>query len=191
DEIAALGFRDRREVVFPGVWENVARAFLIEPVDLELPAEEDAAQDQAQHALGVRHSVGEAEGAAPAAAEHDPAADAEILADLLDVADKVPGRVLAELRMRRALAGAALVEEYHAVMARVEEAPIGRREAAAGTAVQEHDRHALGIADLLDVDRVEVGDLEVLGAIGLDLRKKFSEFHFLRLEFESRAIKAG
>src|SRR5205085_11455347 len=124
----------------------------------------------AEHALGMRHRVREPERAAPTAAEHDPAPNAEILADLLDIADQVPGRVLPQLGMRRAPAGAALVEQRHAIMAGIEEAPITGREPAAGPAVQEEHRHTFGIADLLDIDRVEVGDLEALRAIGLDLR---------------------
>ena len=95
-QIAALGLGDRREVVLPRVGEEAARAVLVEPVDLALAQQEDAAQHQLGHALGVRLRVGERERAAPRAAEHLPALDAEVLAQPLDVGDEVPGGVVLE-----------------------------------------------------------------------------------------------
>jgi len=71
------------------------------------PTEEDAAQHEAEDALGVSHRIGEPERAAPAAAEDDPPGDAQRLAKALDVGDEVPGGVLGELGMRRAAPGAA------------------------------------------------------------------------------------
>ena len=43
---------------------------------------------------------------------------------------------------------------------RVEQAVVGRLAAGAGPAVQQHDRQTLGIAGLLDVERVAVADGE-------------------------------
>src|SRR5262249_4250568 len=45
DQVAALGGRDRLEVLLPRVREEEARALLVEPRDLLRPDEEDAAQD--------------------------------------------------------------------------------------------------------------------------------------------------
>jgi hypothetical protein len=60
-----------------------------EPVDLALPAQEDAPQDETAAALGMRLAVGEREGAAPRAAEHEPPVDLEVLPQTLDIGDQV------------------------------------------------------------------------------------------------------
>jgi hypothetical protein len=52
---------------------------------------------------GVRLGVGQGEGAAPRAAEDLPALDGEVLAQALDVGHEVPGGVLSELGVWRAL----------------------------------------------------------------------------------------
>ena len=77
---------------------------LVEPVDLLLAQEEDAAQHQLGDALGVRLRVGERERAAPRAAEDLPALDAEVRAERLDVGDQMPGGVVDEAT-RRACSG--------------------------------------------------------------------------------------
>src|SRR5262249_17622553 len=72
-QASALGRRNGCEVTLPGVGEEMAGAAgLVEPSDLVRPAEEDAAQHEAEDALGVGHRIGEPKGAAPAAAEDDP-----------------------------------------------------------------------------------------------------------------------
>ncbi len=103
---------------------------------------------------GCASGVGDAEGAAPRAAEHLPAVDAEVLAQALDVGDEVPGGVVVERGERLALAAAALVEQDDAVARRVEEAPVLGVGAAAGPAVQEHHRLAGAVARLLEVEVV-------------------------------------
>ena len=82
------------------------------------------------------------------------------LAQPLDVGDQVPGGVLRQLGVGRALAAAPLVEERAVLRGRVEEpAVFGFRPAARAT-VEEDDRLPLGVAPLLEVDGVEVRDLE-------------------------------
>src|SRR6266536_54118 len=91
---------------FPGVGEQVARPFLVEAAELAPSKEHDALA-----AVGMRLRVGEGERAAPAAAKHDPPVDPEMPAKLHRVLHQIPGRVLAKLGVRGALAAAALVEQ--------------------------------------------------------------------------------
>ena len=64
-----------------------------EPVHLGAPAEEHAAQHAAGHALRVRLRVGERQRGAPGAAEQQPAVDAQMRAQHLDIGDQVGGGV--------------------------------------------------------------------------------------------------
>ena len=129
------------------------------------------------HALRVRLGVGEGEGAAPAAAEDEPLVDAEVLADPLGVGHEVPGGVLAQLGVGRALAAAALVEEGEVPLRGVEVAAVVGVEAAAGAAVEEERLLPLRVADLLVVDGVEVGDLQEAVVEGLDRGIEFAHVH--------------
>ena len=97
--------------------------------------------------------------------------DAEGLADLLDIADQMRGRVGLEAALRRASAGAALVEEDDAKACRVEQAAVGRLAAAAGPAVQEKRRPARGVADLLDIEAMALADGKLPAVEGLDPRE--------------------
>jgi rhodanese-related sulfurtransferase len=63
----------------------------------------------------MRLGIGERERRAPGAAEHLPALDVEMLAELLDVVDEMPGGVFVDAGMRRGAAAAALVELHDAV----------------------------------------------------------------------------
>ena len=58
------------------------------------PTQEDTAQHQRADPIRVGLGIGEGQGRAPGAAEHDPAVDAEQLAHKLDVRDQIPGGVL-------------------------------------------------------------------------------------------------
>ena len=118
--------------------------------------------------MGLR--VGEGEGAAPGAAEDLPGVDRQRRPQPLDVLDQFLGRVLLDRRVRRALAGAALVEEDDAVPRRVEEAPIRRVDTSAGPAVEEDGRLACRVADLFVVELVQVGDAETAAPKRLDRR---------------------
>src|SRR5205085_10174799 len=131
----ALGFGDGREILFPHVREDRARALLIEPANLFRPAQEDAAQNERAHARGMRLGVGERKRTAPRAAEHLPTLDLQMLAQPLDVLYEMPRRILFEARVRRALARTALINKHDAVSLWIEEATIIRHCAAAGAAV--------------------------------------------------------
>lgn len=116
--------------------------------------------------------VGQRQRRAPRAAEHQPALDAEHLAQALDVLDQQLGRVVAPLAQRGGLAGAALVEQDDAVGVRVEKAAVLRRQAGARAAVQEDDRNAVRVADLFPVDGVDVVDRQHAVAGGQDRREQ-------------------
>src|SRR6185369_8016240 len=81
DEITALGDGDRREEAFPRVGEEAARALLVEPVDLALAQQEDAAQHELGDAVGMLLRVRERERRAPRAAEDLPLRDGEVRAE--------------------------------------------------------------------------------------------------------------
>ncbi len=177
DQITALRERDHREVLLPGVGEQQARPVLIEPLQLPTPQQEDAAQHELTHPRRVRLGVRQRERAAPRSAEHQPALDAEVLTQRLDVRDQMPSRVVDQRCMRLALAAAALIEEHDAVALRVEEAALLGTGTTAGAAVQEHHRFAAGVARLLEVQGMFGGYLEVAGSVGLDLRVKGAPRH--------------
>src|SRR6266540_3725047 len=143
---------------FPGVGEQVARPFLVEPAELAPSQEKDPAEHDALAAVGMRLRVGEGERAAPAAAEHDPPVDPEMPAKLLRVLHQIPGRVLAKLGVRGALAAAALVEQDDPPLSRIEIATMHRAHATSGATVEEHHQLALRIAAFLEVERVQRRD---------------------------------
>src|SRR5690606_1946411 len=97
-----------------------------EPLHLAAPAQENAAQDEAQAPLGMRLAVSERECAAPRATEDHPALDAERDAQPLDVLHQMGGRVVRRFGQWHRAAGAALVEQHDAVAAGVEIAAVGR-----------------------------------------------------------------
>jgi hypothetical protein len=94
----------------------------VEPVDFLLSEEEDAAEDEFGHAIGMSLGVRGGERRAAGSAENLPVLDAEVLSDFLDLGDEVPGGIGFERRVGRALATAALVEVHDEVFFGVEEA---------------------------------------------------------------------
>ena len=150
--------------------KHPAAAALVEPGELLAPQQEDAAQDQLAHAVGMALRVGQRQGRAPRAAEQLPALDAEMRAQPLHVGDQMPGGVGLQARVRQRAAAAALVEQHDAVARRVVVAAHGGVAAAAGPAVHDQRRLAVGVAAFLEVDLVPPADLEPLLAIGLDRR---------------------
>ena len=121
-------------------------------------------------ALGCVSRIRERERAAPRAAEHEPAIDAETAAQPLHVRDEMPGGVGLERGMRAAASRAALIEHDDAVALRIEEAPRVDVAAGAGTAVHEQRGLPRGIARLLVVDVVAVAHGEIAGIERLDRR---------------------
>ncbi len=121
---------------------------------------------------GMGFAVGERERAAPRAAEHQPAFDAEMRAQRLDVGDEMRRGVVAQFAQGRGAPGAALVENHDAVMRGIEEAPVSRRGAGAGTAVEKQHRRPARITRLLPVHAVHAVEIEHAGVVGFDFRIK-------------------
>ncbi len=166
-QIVALVLGQKLGKAAPGLGKH--RGDTIEkPVDLLLPAQKDAAQHQPETALGVAFGIGQRQGAAPRAAEQQPALDPQPLAQRLHVADEVVRGVVGQLSQGFRAAGAALVEDDDAIVIRVEEPAVDRRRAGAGSAMQEHRRRPIGIAALLPIHLVRPAQLERAGLIRLD-----------------------
>ena len=157
----------------PGVGEEHRRPAVVQEVDLLAGAQEHAAQHQAGDALGVTLGVGQREGRPPRPAEQDRLApDAHVVEQPVDVLDQVVRRVLAPLAARPAAQRSALIEQQHVEATRIEVAAHRRRGRAAGPSMEHDHRDALGIADHLPVQLVQVRDAQVPAARGLDRRKQ-------------------
>jgi len=116
--------------------------------------------------------VGQGQGRAPRAAEHGPFLDAQVRAQALDVGDQAPGRVVLKACVRARAAAAALVEQGHAPLGRIEEPSHGRIDRAARTAMQDHARLAARIAAFLVVDLVRAAGRHPAEREGFDLAKE-------------------
>src|SRR5262249_54099354 len=134
-----------------------------EPLDLAPAAEEDAAQHQRLAALGMLFGVGDGERRAPGAAEHDPAVDAEMAAQPLEVGDQVRRGVVGDLAEWLGAAGAALVEDDDVIVGGIEEAAMHGAGAGARPAMEEYHRRALRVAALLVVDLVRSAHRKIAG----------------------------
>src|SRR5262245_31239367 len=82
----------------------------------------------------------------------------------------MPGRIRFERCMRAAPARAALIERDDAIASGIEETPRVDVTAAAGTAVDEQGRLAVGVARLLVIELVAVADGEIARVERLDRR---------------------
>ncbi len=96
DQACAFGGRDGGEEVFPIIGEDGACAAFVEPIEFLGSQQKDAAQDQAQAAIGVSDGISEGEGGTPASAKQQPAFDVEFASDGFDIFDKVPSGVFAQ-----------------------------------------------------------------------------------------------
>src|SRR5262245_55133514 len=85
------------------------------PVEVDLTAQPDTAQHERTTYLGMSRGVSEAERRSPRAAEHQPAIDAQVTAQSLDVAHEMLGGVLVHAGSRRRAPGAALIEQHDPV----------------------------------------------------------------------------
>ena len=122
--------------------------------------------------------IGQRQGAAPRAAEHQPAFDAEHFAHFFDVGHQIPSGVFARFGIGQRAAAAALVDDNDAVFFGVEKAARLRRRARAGAAVQEDDGDAVWIAAFFPVDLVQFGHLQQTAAAGF-LNRIHSRFSFV------------
>src|SRR5947209_19096949 len=137
-----------------------------------MPAQKDAAQDQAADPFGMRFGVVQCKCRAPRSAEQLPPVDPELLAQQLDIAGEMIGCVVADLAERRRAAGAALVEDDDPPMRRVEEPAMHRRRAGARPAVQKQQRSAARVARLLPVHRMPRIKPEAARAVWFDRREE-------------------
>ena len=175
-QVAALGLRQEAGELRMRVGEHRAQP-VEEPVDLAGPAEEHAAQHAAGHPVRIGLGVGQRQRRAPGAAEQQPAVDAEMPAQPLDVLDQVVGGVVGQAAERARPPGAALVEDHHAPEVGVEEAPVHRARAGARAAMQEQHRPAARIADLLPVHDMAGRERQVAGLERADLGKQVAAWH--------------
>ncbi|KAF1071166.1 MAG: hypothetical protein GAK39_01442 [Variovorax sp.] len=136
----ALGQRDR--VGQPRPCFGIARARPLEaPMQLRGIRHEQPAQQQPVDGLRMAHRIGQRQRRAPRTADHQPALDAQVPPQRLDVGDQQLGAVVARFAARRAASRAALVEGNHAIARRIEAARERGRTARARPAMQ-HERGA-------------------------------------------------
>ena len=153
-QVATFGCRDGGDEVLPPVREDPVRPLLIEPADLRLAAQKDAAQHQGHDPFRVGLGIGQGQGRAPGATEHHPALDAQGGTDALAVGHQIPGGVVDEVGVGRGTSAAALVEQDDAIAGRIKETPVPRLASGPWTAMQKDHGDTLGIAGFLDVEAV-------------------------------------
>src|SRR5262245_63048436 len=105
---------------------------------------------------------------APGSAKYQPFLDAERRAQTFDIGQQMGGRVVGNLAERYRAAGAALIENHDAPMLRVEEAPMHRSCAGAGSAVQKQRRGAARVPGLFPIHYMARVEPESSGSMGLD-----------------------
>jgi hypothetical protein len=116
-------------------------------------------------------SISQAKCGAPGEADGDPANDTEHHAQPLNIGDQMSGCVSVEAgvgttRQRPAAPRPALVEEYGAIKARIEEAPLTCRAARARTTVQKKCRGAHRISAALPINFMPVAHVEQTTVVG-------------------------
>ena len=138
------------------------------PVDLGLTAEKNAAQNQCHGALRVMLRVGQCQCGAPRTAEHHPALDAQVLAQGFDVLDQVRRGVVAQFAERGGASCTALVKNDDAIENRIEKLPVRGGSTRSWATVQKNHRHALRVARLLEIHRVNRVECQCAGLKGLN-----------------------
>ena len=169
ERIGALGLGQVADEIGVEIGAENLRTVDEGPLDLLRCAEEDRAQHEPQHAVGVCLRVGERERRAPRAADEEPTLDAEMLADALEVGDEMRRRVGLEREVRMAAAASALIEQHRPEAIGIEQRAVEMLRAAARSPVQEQRRDAVGAADLLDVDPMAIADVEHARIVGAQL----------------------
>src|SRR5437762_14269286 len=100
EHVLALVGRQLLDECAPGFRKH-ARHAVHEPVDFAEGGEKYTAKHEAQYAIRVRLRVQQRQRRPPRTAEQQPLVDAKMLAQPLDVLDKMRSRVVAKLRDRR------------------------------------------------------------------------------------------
>ena len=124
--------------------------------DFRIGAEKSRAQHQTRDMLRMRLRIGQRQGRAPGAADHDPALEAEFVADRFQVRDQMRQRVGLARAFRRAAAAAALVEQHGVESFGIEQPAMIGLAARAGAAMQIDGADAALAADALDIEFVAV-----------------------------------
>jgi len=106
-----------------------------------------------------------------------------------DVVDKIGSGVLQQAAERSGAPGTALVEDHHSPELGVEEAPVHRAGARTRAAVEEQDRLAAWVADLLPIHDVAPRKRQVAGFERSDLGKQVAARHGPMLMQSPRATE--
>src|SRR6185436_11200047 len=130
--------------------------------------------------VGMSRRVSKRQRRAPRPAEHQPAIDAQVTTQRLDVADEMLSGVLVHARDRRGTPGAALIEQHDPVGGGIEESPMRRVAAGAGAAMQEYHRSAGRIAAQLIDEAMTARHFEHAGFVRLDRRIQIRKFTHAR-----------
>jgi len=174
---APLERGDDAHEVLPAIWEYLGRTVLEEPMHIFLPEKENAAQSHRRHVLRVRLRVSERERRTPAAAQNEmPAGHLAMLAEQVQVVNKMPGGVVVERRQGLGIPCAALIQQNDAVERRVEELPIARIQTRGWATMEEESGLTVGVPALLVIElMLAVARLEVACLVRLDWRVQRSE----------------
>lgn len=137
-----------------------------DPLGLVAGSGGDRGEHHRADAVGVGLGIDQAQRDSPGDADHDPAVDAQVLTQPLDVGDQVCGRVGRQVDVGvvgqwSTSSATTLVEQHRPVGARVEVSPRRRRAAAARAAVQIERRQSVVAADCLPVEAVPAADRQV------------------------------
>jgi hypothetical protein len=203
----------RTLVQSPSIGVNEISSTLIEPVNLFLPQQEYASQHQLGHTLrmldldkinsiesprqmhagadaknSTTDRVSQAKRGTPRPTEHLPFVDAQLDSDLLEIADGIVGGVVDQIRERRGLAAASLVDQNDAVRLGVKVSshlytlcetrvnsimiayPYRRIRSTSRTSVDKQHGLALGVTVLRHSNGVDVADFQLELVVRLNWR---------------------
>jgi hypothetical protein len=80
----------------------------------------------------------------------------------------MPGSVVLQTGVRRALSGAALIEQHYPIIFGIKELPVLRHETTTGTAMKKHDRLPFRISTLLIIELMNCGYFQPANVVWLD-----------------------
>lgn len=167
-EIAPLLLRNDAHEVFPEIGEESRCPFLIEPVELMLARSKNPPQDELADPLGMRLGICERQGGAPGPAEKLPLLDAGDSPQALHVLHQMPGRVRLQAGVRRRTSAPSLIEQEHVIFLGMKEAAVGRRDPAAGPAMDEERWLCSGFPRAFEIEDMAVANIQMTRLIRLD-----------------------